>query len=72
MRVRCGAVLAAVCPVAMAQTVEVPALKAHVTEKLAKFKVQTIDEVFEEALPRNAAGKILKRELRDAHISRRG
>ena len=54
------------------RTIDVEALTAHVTEKLAKFKVPTIVEVFEEALPRNAAGKILKRELRDALISRRG
>ncbi|MEC9358264.1 MAG: YgcG family protein [Pseudomonadota bacterium] len=33
MRLLCVAVLAAVCPVAMAQTVEVPALKAHVTDR---------------------------------------
>ena len=54
------------------RTIDVEALTAHVTEKLAKFKVPTIVEVFAEALPRNAAGKILKRELRDALISRRG
>ena len=33
MRLLCVAVLAAVCSVAMAQTVEVPALKAHVTDR---------------------------------------
>jgi long-chain acyl-CoA synthetase len=32
---------------------------------LAKFKVPTIVTVVHEQLPRNASGKILKRELRD-------
>jgi long-chain acyl-CoA synthetase len=40
-------------------------LRTHVRERLAGFKVPTIVHVVEGQLPRNAAGKILKRELRD-------
>ena len=40
-------------------------LQAHVGEHLAQFKVPTRIELTEEPLPRNPAGKILKRELRD-------
>jgi fatty-acyl-CoA synthase len=38
-------------------------LRAHLVERLAKFKVPR-DIVFVETLPRNESGKILKRELR--------
>ena len=54
------------------RTIDVEALTAHVAEKVAKFKVPTIVEIFAEALPRNAAGKILKRDIRDELIARRG
>ena len=40
-------------------------LQAHVGERLAPFKVPTRVLVVDEPLPRNAAGKFLKRELRD-------
>ena len=40
-------------------------LQDHVRERLAPFKVPTRIVFFDEPLPRNAAGKILKRELRD-------
>ncbi|NEE19179.1 acyl-CoA synthetase, partial [Streptomyces sp. SID7499] len=39
-------------------------LIAHAREKLASFKAPK-RVVFVEALPRNASGKILKRQLRD-------
>jgi long-chain acyl-CoA synthetase len=39
-------------------------LQAHVAAKLASFKVPSRVLVVEKTLPRNAAGKILKRELR--------
>ena len=41
-------------------------LQQFVGEHLAKFKVPTIVTIVREQLPRNASGKILKRELRDA------
>jgi long-chain acyl-CoA synthetase len=41
-------------------------LQAFVGERLASFKVPTRVAVVSEPLPRNAAGKVLKRELRSA------
>jgi long-chain acyl-CoA synthetase len=38
-------------------------LRDHVAIRLASFKVPTYVVFFEQALPRNASGKILKREL---------
>jgi long-chain acyl-CoA synthetase len=40
-------------------------LKAHVAARLAAFKVPAHIYILNEPLPRNAAGKFLKRELRD-------
>lgn len=40
-------------------------VQAHVAERLAPFKVPTKVVLVDEPLPRNPAGKILKRELRD-------
>jgi acyl-CoA synthetase (AMP-forming)/AMP-acid ligase II len=40
-------------------------LRDHVAARLAAFKVPALVEVSDETLPRNAAGKVLKRELRD-------
>jgi long-chain acyl-CoA synthetase len=40
-------------------------LKAHVAERLAGFKVPVRIWFFEEPLPRNPAGKILKKDLRN-------
>ncbi len=48
------------------------ALQQHVRERLASFKVPAHVEFTEERLPRNPAGKILKRELRDAYIAAQG
>ena len=44
-------------------TLDPAALQAHVATKLASFKVPTKVFVIDEPLPRNAAGKFLKREL---------
>jgi acyl-CoA synthetase (AMP-forming)/AMP-acid ligase II len=41
------------------------AVKAHVAERLAAFKVPSLVDVRDVDLPRNAAGKVLKRQLRD-------
>ncbi len=41
-------------------------LQQFVGARLAKFKVPTVVTVVRESLPRNASGKILKRELREA------
>ncbi len=50
-------------------TIDVAELQAFVGERLAPFKVPTKIEIHAESLPRNAAGKILKRELRDAMVA---
>jgi long-chain acyl-CoA synthetase len=39
-------------------------LRRHVAQRLAAFKVPVRIALRQEPLPRNAAGKILKRELR--------
>ncbi len=41
------------------------AVTAHVAERLAAFKVPSVVDVRDADLPRNAAGKVLKRQLRD-------
>jgi long-chain acyl-CoA synthetase len=48
------------------ESIDEGALVAHLKQHLAAFKVPTIIDVREERLPRNASGKVLKRELRDA------
>jgi long-chain acyl-CoA synthetase len=53
------------------RTVEVADLQAFLRERLAPFKVPTVVEIHDDALPRNASGKIMKRELRDAMASER-
>ncbi|MDG2336343.1 MAG: class I adenylate-forming enzyme family protein [Myxococcota bacterium] len=53
------------------RSIDVEALVKHVGEKLAKFKVPTVIEVVSEPLPRNASGKILKRDIRDELVARR-
>jgi len=40
-------------------------LTDFLSERLAAFKVPSRVQVVDESLPRNASGKILKRELRD-------
>ena len=54
------------------RSIDVEALTSHLSAKLASFKVPSVIEVATEALPRNAAGKILKRELRDRLVERKG
>jgi long-chain acyl-CoA synthetase len=46
-------------------------LQAHVRQHLAEFKVPSVVEIFTEPLPRNASGKILKRQIRDELTERR-
>jgi long-chain acyl-CoA synthetase len=41
-------------------------LRAHLAKRIAGFKIPSVVEWKHEQLPRNPAGKILKRELRDA------
>ncbi len=46
-------------------------LRAYSAERLARFKVPTSWTLRDEPLPRNAAGKLLKRELRAAALAAR-
>jgi long-chain acyl-CoA synthetase len=48
---------------------DVDGLLAHLKRHLAAFKVPTIVEVRTERLPRNASGKVLKRDLRDEAVA---
>jgi long-chain acyl-CoA synthetase len=68
---RLGEEVAAAIVTRVGVQLTVEALQAHVRERLAPFKVPTRIAIFDEPLPRNAAGKILKRELRD-ELSRSG
>jgi len=47
-------------------------LQAHVSERLAGFKVPSRVVFADEQLPRGATGKILKRELRDSLVAQAG
>ena len=44
-------------------------LTAFLAERIAKFKIPATVWFRDEALPRNANGKFLKRELRDALVA---
>src|SRR5687767_14638284 len=62
---RLGEEVAATVYVRPGHTLSVEELQAHVKERLAPFKVPSIVKLLDAPLPRNAAGKFLKRELRD-------
>ena len=47
------------------QTIDEHELRLFLSEHIAAFKIPTKVFIFDEALPRNPAGKILKRQLRD-------
>jgi len=61
---RLGEEVAAAVYVRPGQTLTAEELQAHVRQRLAGFKVPTIVKLLTTPLPRNAAGKFLKRELR--------
>jgi long-chain acyl-CoA synthetase len=67
---RLGEEVAAVVMRRAGTSVTADELQAHVGERLAAFKVPSHILVVDEPLPRNASGKILKRELRDELSSR--
>jgi long-chain acyl-CoA synthetase len=66
---RLGEEVAAVVYPRPGHEVTVAALQAHVAERLAGFKVPSVITLYETQLPRNPAGKILKRELREELLS---
>jgi acyl-coenzyme A synthetase/AMP-(fatty) acid ligase len=51
------------------ELLDVDELQRFVGERLASFKVPSRVTIVTEQLPRNASGKILKRELRDAALA---
>ena len=51
--------------------IDANSIRAHVAAHLAPFKVPTHVVIRSEALPRNAVGKILKRDLRGAFLAQR-
>jgi long-chain acyl-CoA synthetase len=62
---RLGEEVAAAIYVRPGEAVTVEELQDHVRERIAGFKVPSIVRLLEAPLPRNAAGKFLKRDLRD-------
>ncbi len=68
---RLGEEVAAVIHPKPGRVVDVAAIRDHVAQRLAAFKVPSYIEVTETPLPRNPAGKFLKRELREEIASRR-
>ena len=63
---RLGEEVAAVVVPRAGATITAADLQAHVKERLAPFKVPSRVAVWADPLPRNPAGKVLKRDLRDA------
>jgi long-chain acyl-CoA synthetase len=68
---RLGEEVAAVIHPKPGRVVDVAAIRDHVAQQLAAFKVPSYIEISEAPLPRNPAGKFLKRELREEIASRR-
>ena len=66
---RLGEELACHVMVKPGHTLDAAELQRFLGERLARFEVPTNVSIVTEQLPRNAAGKILKRDLRDALIA---
>lgn len=52
------------------EVLDVEELRSFLSGRIAHFKVPVHIDVVTEQLPRNASGKILKKDLRDAHAAR--
>lgn len=65
---RLGEDVAAAVVLRPGAALDAPALQAFLAERIAKFKIPATIWFREEQLPRNANGKFLKRELRDALV----
>ena len=68
---RLGEELAAAIVVKQGAHLDIEGLQKHIGSKLASFKVPSHIEIYAEQLPRNASGKILKRNLRDEIVAAR-
>ena len=66
---RLGEELACHVMVKPGETLDVDELQRFIGERLANFKVPSRVTIVTEQLPRNASGKILKRELRDSVVA---
>jgi long-chain acyl-CoA synthetase len=53
------------------KTLDAADVRRHMQERVANFKIPSVIEIHTEPLPRNPAGKILKREIRDELAARR-
>jgi long-chain acyl-CoA synthetase len=62
---RLGEEVGAAIVLAEGASVSADELREHLSERLAKYKIPRFVWFLDEALPRNASGKFLKRELRD-------
>ena len=62
---RLGEAVGAVVRVRSGATLTEDDVRAHVAARLAAFKVPAHVWITDSGLPRNASGKVLKRELRD-------
>jgi long-chain acyl-CoA synthetase len=68
---RLGEELACHVMIKEGESLTVGELQSFVGERLAAFKVPSVVTIVTEQLPRNASGKILKRDLRDALLDGR-
>jgi long-chain acyl-CoA synthetase len=66
---RLGEEVAATIMVKSGQTLTAQDISAHLAGTVASFKIPRIIEIVETPMPRNAAGKILKRQIRDEKIA---
>jgi long-chain acyl-CoA synthetase len=51
------------------ESLDAAELQAFLAERLARFEVPTRVTIVDERLPRNASGKILKRDLREGALT---
>ncbi|MFK7919699.1 MAG: class I adenylate-forming enzyme family protein [Ilumatobacter sp.] len=68
---RLGEELACHVMVKAGHSLDIDALRGFVGERLADFKVPSTVTIVTDSLPRNASGKILKRDLRDGLLASR-
>ena len=69
---RLGEEVAAIVLPRAGEHLDEAALVAHLAERVAPFKIPTVIRFASDQLPRNASGKILKRDLRDRIVDEAG